>query len=531
MAGVVFQGGGLGRALRRPAQQEDAYVWLEEVEGERALRWAAERSEATLGAFEALPVFDELEAVALEALSSSDRIAHPTIQGDRIYNYWTDADHPAGRHMVEVALFEGARGRCGIEILVAEPVAVDPAERVVQLTRIYDGDDRPGGVVGVVRDGRLSSARAFGMANLAHSVPWETGTVSDIGSVSKQFTAMALLLLEADGLLALDDDVRLHVPELPDFGTPVTLRHFLNYTSGYREIYKSAAARGLSRRRLVRAREGDSGRPAAAGAADAPEHRVELQQHGLHPPVLDRGARVRTAVSGLHAGARVRAAGHARHPVKMVQGEVIPGSAQGYVPVKSGTGWRTARDLPASAGAGGIYATAADLARWTLNYRDASPGGPAAVREMATAAVLENGDTTTYGLGLGIGELSGRTVYAHTGGDVAHRAYLSYFPELDADVVAMSNNASFDLGLGVRIAQAFFADELAETEDEEQADAEEGDGDEQAGRRRPWSRPPSRSASTPTGAPGRPRRADAPRRSTWSRSRCATATATSSRPT
>ena len=124
---------------------------------------------------------------------------------------------------------------------------------------------------------------------------------------------MALLLLEADGLLALDDDVRLHVPELPDFGTPVTLRHFLNYTSGYREIYKSAAARGLSRRRLVRAREGDSGRPAAAGAADAPEHRVELQQHGLHPPVLDRGARVRPAVSGLHAGARVRAAGHARH--------------------------------------------------------------------------------------------------------------------------------------------------------------------------------------------------------------------------
>lgn len=389
--------------------------------------------------------------------------------GAEPFQFETEA---AGRYVIEVAPFEGARGRYGIEILVAEPVASDPEARVAQLTRMYDGGNRPGGVVGVVRDGRLSFVHAFGMANLVHGVPWEAGTVSNIGSVTKQFTAMALLLLEADGALSLDDDVRRHVPELPDFGAPVTLRHFLNHTSGYREIYNLLPLGGFrgedsfEREKAIQIvqRQPDLQTP--------PNTEWNYNNTGfiLLSLIVER-------VSGRPFSEFMRERvfeplGMRDTRVKMVQGEVIPGSAQGYVPVKTGTGWRTARDLPASAGAGGIYTTAEDLARWTLNYRDASLGGPEAVREMATRAVLESGDTTTYGLGLGIGELSGRTVYAHTGGDVAHRAYLSYLPELEAGVVAMSNNASFDLGLGVRIAQAFFAEEL---EDEEEA--EEGQSD------------------------------------------------------
>ena len=83
-------------AAAQTAEQEDAYIWLEEVEGERALGWAVERSDATLKEFEALPAFGELEAAALDVLASSDRIVYPSLQGDYIYNYWTDADHPRG---------------------------------------------------------------------------------------------------------------------------------------------------------------------------------------------------------------------------------------------------------------------------------------------------------------------------------------------------------------------------------------------------------------------------------------------------
>lgn len=78
------------------AGQTDPYLWLEEVEGDRALSWAVERSEATLGELSASPVFSELESDILGVLTSSDRVAYPSIRGDYLYNYWTDADHPRG---------------------------------------------------------------------------------------------------------------------------------------------------------------------------------------------------------------------------------------------------------------------------------------------------------------------------------------------------------------------------------------------------------------------------------------------------
>lgn len=78
------------------AQEADAYLWLEEVEGERALAWATERSAAALQEFQAMPLFGELERDALGILGSSDRIAYPSPRGDHIYNFWTDQEHPRG---------------------------------------------------------------------------------------------------------------------------------------------------------------------------------------------------------------------------------------------------------------------------------------------------------------------------------------------------------------------------------------------------------------------------------------------------
>lgn len=367
----------------------------------------------------------------------------------------------------------GEGGAYEIAVLVAEPVAADPEARVGQMVRPYDGRDRPGGIVAVVRDGEPAFVRTFGMANLTHGIPWEHGTISNIGSVTKQFTAMGLLLLQADGKLSIDDDIREHVPELPDFGTPVTLRHFLNHTSGYREIYNLLPLAGYNGEdAFVREK-----------SIQVVQRQPDLQAHPntewnynntgfiLLSLVVER-------VSGRSFAEYMRERvfeplGMNDTRVKMVQGELIPGSAQGYVSDKSSR-FRTTRDLASSAGAGGIYTTVHDLIRWMRNYRDATLGGEEAVRAMSTPAVLESGDSTGYGLGLGVGRLGGRALYAHTGGDVAHRAYLGYFPELDDGVVVMSNHASFDLGMGARIARLFFADDLEDDEDE--AVAAEGDG-------------------------------------------------------
>jgi CubicO group peptidase (beta-lactamase class C family) len=95
--------------------------------------------------------------------------------------------------------------------------------------------DAPGCALGVIQDGRLAYGKGYGLANLDWGVPIGTSTVFDIASVSKQFTATAVALLEMDGVLSLDDDVRRWVPELPDYGATITLRHLLNHTSGLRD--------------------------------------------------------------------------------------------------------------------------------------------------------------------------------------------------------------------------------------------------------------------------------------------------------
>lgn len=380
-----------------------------------------------------------------------------------------------GAYTIEVAPFQGAEGRYEIMVSTIEPIADDPDGRAEQVTRLYDGEDRPGGVVAVVQDGAMSFARAFGMANLTHGVPWTVETVSNIGSVTKQFTAMGLLLLEAEGKLSLDDDIRTHMPELPDFGAPVTLQHFLNHTSGYREIYNLLPMTGFqgedffARTKAIQVAQ----RQPDLQALPNTEWNYNNTGYILLSLVVER-------VSGQPFADYMREhvfgpLGMSNTRVKMVQGEVIPGSAQGYASDKNAR-YRATRDLPSSAGAGGIYTTVEDLARWMLNYRNATLGGEAAVSAIVTTAVLENGDSTGYGLGLAVGQLRGRTLYAHTGGDVAHRAYLAYFPEMESGVIVMSNDASFDLRLGRRIAELFFEDDMEAEEDDAEADEVDEEG-------------------------------------------------------
>jgi CubicO group peptidase (beta-lactamase class C family) len=93
----------------------------------------------------------------------------------------------------------------------------------------------PGCAVGVEVDGRTVLEKGFGMADLERGVPNRGDTIFEAGSVSKQFTAAAVLLLARDGKLSLDDQVRKYVPELPDYGTPLTIRHMLTHTSGLRD--------------------------------------------------------------------------------------------------------------------------------------------------------------------------------------------------------------------------------------------------------------------------------------------------------
>jgi len=400
--------------------------------------------------------------------------------GIETIQFETDA---AGAYEVAITATDttGEAGEFRFSVLRSEPIATDPVERLDQRMAIYDGDSRPGAVIGVVDSGELELVRTYGMANLSHGIPWERGTISNIGSVTKQFTAMGVLTLQAQGKMSVDDDIRTHIPELRDFGTPITIRNLLNHTGGYREVYNllpiggHQGEDGFSRERAIAIVQ----RQPELQSPPNTEWNYNNTGYILVSLAIERA-------SGQSFADYMREnvfepLGMVDTRVKMVQGELIPGSAQGYT-AEAGGGYRTTRDLAASAGAGGVYTTVDDLTRWMLNYRDATLGGPETIEAIATTAVLESGDATGYGLGLGLGELRGRTLYSHTGGDVSHRAYLGYYPELESGVIVMSNNAAFDLSVGGDIAEMFFADRFDAAEGEDEAEAGAADAsDEDAG--------------------------------------------------
>ncbi|MGI9077141.1 MAG: serine hydrolase domain-containing protein [Gemmatimonadaceae bacterium] len=107
--------------------------------------------------------------------------------------------------------------------------------------------DSPGCALAMDREGLPPYTRGYGMANLEDDVPIGSSTVFDIGSVSKQFTAAVILQMATEGRLSLDDGVRSYVPEVPDYGHTITLRHLLHHTSGLRDYTQVMELAGYPR--------------------------------------------------------------------------------------------------------------------------------------------------------------------------------------------------------------------------------------------------------------------------------------------
>ena len=369
-----------------------------------------------------------------------------------------------GAHRVVIAPLPEATGsgRYTLTLTLVQPVARTPAAEVDQLM-FARGPTDPGAVVAVVRGGKMVYQKAWGLANLTHGVPFTLQTRTNIGSTSKQFTAFAILRLAGQGKLSLDDDVRKHIPELPDLGTRVTLRHLLSHTSGYREFLNTLAMAG---RRLD---EGDyidrneiigivQRQPALQNQPGA-EFNYNNTGYALLSMIVERvGGKpfpqwmeenVFRPIGMTSTGVRPRTTA------------VLPGSAQGYAADPAG-GWREVADIGGSWGAGGIYTTVGDLALWLRNFHTQQVGAPNFLQQMTTRYVLTGGDTTGYGMGLFVDRWRGLERFQHGGADAAHRSQLIYFPELDAGVIVDSNDAAFNASATAdQVAGFFFADRAA----------------------------------------------------------------------
>jgi CubicO group peptidase (beta-lactamase class C family) len=321
-------------------------------------------------------------------------------------------------------------------------------------------DSTPGAVVGIVRGGELVFAQGYGMAELAHGVPFDRATIVNIGSTGKQFTAFGILLLEQRGQLSLDDDIRTHIPELPELGETVRLRHLLTHTSGYREFINLLMVAG---RQVM---EGDH--VARSEVIDVVRRQPRLQNvpgaefnynntgYGLLTTVIER-------VTGADFDAWLaqevfRPLGMIDTQVRLRNGQVVPRRAAGYV--RRDGALLEAGDIGAVAGAGSVYTTVADLARWLRNFRTGELGGRELIAAMTTPNVLTDGAATPYGFGIMMDSAQGLRRWHHGGGDIAHRSHFYYYPDLDAGYLVVSNYAAFPPSIPARIARIFFGEHM-----------------------------------------------------------------------
>jgi len=375
-----------------------------------------------------------------------------------------------GTYRLEVAPFEEKTGDYTVIIAVVEPIATERNKRADQLLSLY-AKDVPGAVIGIIENGEMVYSQAYGKANLTHDLDFKVNTPTNIGSVSKQFTAYAILLLEQRGVLSTDDDVRDHIPELPEFEEVVTLNNLLNHTNGLREIYNLMPMKGwygednLLRSEVINTIKNQKKLQALPNT----EFNYNNSAFIMLAEIVERKTDTLFPLWMKHNV--FEPLGMTNSYVRKDPSQIIPKASQGYSMDEGG--FIESGDLSAAYGAGGIYTTPADLAKWLANFNEPILGSTALIRKMVTPRILKNGDTLSYGFGIGIGEYRGLKRYAHGGADIAHRAMMTYFPEINSGVITLSNNASFSTGVTRDLVDLYFEDKLEPEEEEANTDESE----------------------------------------------------------
>jgi CubicO group peptidase (beta-lactamase class C family)/lysophospholipase L1-like esterase len=299
-------------------------------------------------------------------------------------------------------------------------------------------DETPGCAVGVSQRGEILLERAYGSADLEHGIPNRPDTIFEAGSVSKQFTAAAVLLLAKDGRLSLDDPVRRYLPELPYYASPVTIRQMLQHTSGLRDWGSIAWIAGAPRgtRAYTHAHVLDIlKRQESLNFAPGTRWSYSNSGYNLAAVLLSR-------VSGEPFAEFTRRrlfepAGMTRTSWRDDYTRVVKDRAIAY----AASDGRYVLDMPFENvhGNGGLLTTVGDLLRWN-DYLASPPAADADwVRTMHTGGVLEGGGATGYAFGLGIGRYKGRPEVRHSGTTGSYRAFLARYPDEGLSIAVLCN--------------------------------------------------------------------------------------------
>lgn len=341
-------------------------------------------------------------------------------------------------------------------------LSTDQKQKLTTLLGEYPISNTPGIAVAVMQHGEIIYKKNQGYANLEHMIPITDSTKFLVASISKQFTAFAILLLEEEGKLSIGDKVSTYLPELGELGDQITIKHFLNHTSGFRNTFDIMSFKGK--------KFGD--------LADQEEMvNILLKQKSLNFSPGERfqycnasfilTAEIIARVSGMSfpkfAQERIF------KPLKMQNslfvddiGIVVKNKALSYE--KWNNNYYYLPFHRSVVGSTGLYTTLEDLGRWANNFDRLTVGSKLIIQKMKTKSHLSSGKQIPYALGQEIKEYKGLEVIFHGGGEVGFRSYLVRVPEHNLSVMVSGNFKAFNpINIAYGLIDVFLADYIKET--------------------------------------------------------------------
>ncbi len=338
-----------------------------------------------------------------------------------------------------VAGNSGAADQTGTDLL-------DPgtSAAIGRLFENYAKPGTPGCALGILRDGRAVYIRAFGLANLEHEIPATPGTVFEAGSVSKQYAVGAVQILAGEGQLSLDNDIRKYLPEVPDFGHVITIRHLMTHTSGLRDQWGLLNAAGRAAGTVVH-------------TLDEILDLVNRQKRLNFPPGEDYlysntnfsllswiVLRVSGKSMADFSQERIfKPLGMARTQWRDDYRDIVKGRATAYSPAGED---RYRQNMPFTNvyGNGGLLTTVGDMLIWAENFWEPRVIGRERLDEMEIQGKLNDGTALSYALGLRVSEYRGLRQVTHGGSTAGYRAYLVRYPSEHVAIAVLSNNSRTD---------------------------------------------------------------------------------------
>lgn len=322
----------------------------------------------------------------------------------------------------------------------------------------YDKVNSPGCALAILKDGKIIYKRGYGISNLEYNIPISSSSIFHVASVSKQFTAAAIIRLSLEGKLSLNDDIRKYLPEVPDFGHTITFSNLIHHTSGIRDqwvlqwlagwrrddvITENDILEMLSRQKTLNFLPGNEYSYCNTGftlAAIAVKRITGVSLREYADSVFFKPL----GMTNTHF--------HSDHS------EITPNRTSAYRKDEQG---KLKISIPVfdNYGATSLFTTVEDLAKWDENFYTGKIGGEAFIKLMQSTGFLNDKTPENYAAGLIISNYKGYKTVEHSGADAGYRSNLIRFPEEHFSVVILANLSSINpASLSYKLADLFLKD-------------------------------------------------------------------------